>query len=83
MQELVKVGDISVETGGSYIVVMVKGAGNTGNVSAPVLHTLTVSNSVHMFWLLPQYVLMTIGEVMFSITVMDFSYSEVKTRFFY
>lgn len=40
------------------------------------LHTITDPNSVHMAWLLPQFVIMTMGEIMFSITIMDFSYAE-------
>lgn len=37
---------------------------------------VTEANSVHMLWLLPQYIIMTLGEVMFSITGLAFSYSQ-------
>lgn len=37
---------------------------------------LTPSNSIHMLWQLPQYLIMTLGEVMFSITGLAFSYSQ-------
>lgn len=37
---------------------------------------LTPANSMHMLWLLPQYIIMTLGEVMFSITGLAFSYSQ-------
>lgn len=33
-------------------------------------------NTVNMLWLLPQYIVMTAGEVMFSITGLSFSYEE-------
>jgi len=33
-------------------------------------------NSMNMLWLLPQYVIMTLGEVMFSITGLAFSYAQ-------
>jgi len=33
-------------------------------------------NSVHIFWLLPQYIVVTIGEILFSITSMEFAYSQ-------
>ena len=36
-------------------------------------------NCVHILWQIPQYVVLIIGEVMFYITAMDFSYSQVKT----
>ncbi|XP_033843347.1 solute carrier family 15 member 2 [Periophthalmus magnuspinnatus] len=34
------------------------------------------ANNVHVAWQIPQYVLMTAGEVMFSITGLEFSYSQ-------
>ena len=39
---------------------------------------LTQENSIHMFWLLPQYFVITVGEIMLSITGLEFSYSQVK-----
>ena len=38
--------------------------------------TVTEPNSIHMLWLIPQYVVMTAAEVMFSITGLQFSYSQ-------
>lgn len=35
------------------------------------------ANNVHIAWLIPQYALMTIGEILFSITGLEFSYSQV------
>lgn len=35
-----------------------------------------LANNVHVAWQIPQYVLMTAGEVMFSITGLEFSYSQ-------
>jgi dipeptide/tripeptide permease len=40
-------------------------------------HEITKPNSVHILLLLVQYIVMSIGEIMFSITIMDFSYAEV------
>lgn len=34
------------------------------------------ANSMHMLWLLPQYIIMTLGEVMYSVTGLAFSYAE-------
>lgn len=42
-----------------------------------VMHQITKANDVHMLLLIPQYIIMTMGEIMFSITIMDFSYAEV------
>ena len=33
-------------------------------------------NRVHIMWLLPQYVVVTVGEILFSITSMEFAYSQ-------
>lgn len=37
------------------------------------------ANNVHIAWQIPQYVLITAGEVMFSITGLEFSYSQVSS----
>jgi len=37
---------------------------------------LTKENSVHMLWLIPQFFVITVGEIMFSITALEFSYSQ-------
>ena len=42
-------------------------------------YILTKENSVHMLWLIPQYFVITVGEIMFSITGLEFSYSRVIT----
>lgn len=38
--------------------------------------TATEPNSVSMFWIIPQFVVMTLGEVMYSVTGLEFSYSQ-------
>jgi dipeptide/tripeptide permease len=42
------------------------------------LLTITQPNSIHMLWLVPQYFVMTMGEVMFSITGLEFSFTQVS-----
>ena len=42
---------------------------------------LTQENSIHMLWLLPQYFVITTGEIMLSITGLEFSYSQVFKMF--
>ncbi|XP_049546778.1 peptide transporter family 1-like isoform X1 [Anopheles darlingi] len=37
---------------------------------------VTDPNSVNMLWLIPQYVVMTLGEVMYSITGLEFSFTQ-------
>jgi solute carrier family 15 oligopeptide transporter 1 len=38
---------------------------------------VTPYSSVHMMWLLPQYFIITAGEVMFSVTGLQFSFTQV------
>lgn len=35
------------------------------------------ANNIHIAWQIPQYVLITAGEVMFSVTGLEFAYSQV------
>lgn len=39
------------------------------------------STSVHRLWQLPQYLVITAGEVMFSVTGLEFAYSQVGKSF--
>lgn len=62
---------------------MTQGAVNTliaREISAGNYETKNVviaePNSMHMLWLLPQYIIMTLGEVMYSVTGLAFSYAE-------
>jgi dipeptide/tripeptide permease len=36
-----------------------------------------------MLWLIPQYFVITVGEIMFSITGLEFSYSRVRNSSHY
>lgn len=46
----------------------------------PVVMEDVKANDVHIAWQIPQYVLMTMGEVLFSITGLEFSYSQVGEK---
>jgi len=67
-------GEISIKQGGVYHVLLAK------NPETSILgvsqYTLTVPNSIHILWLIPQYFVITVGEIMFSITGLEFSYSQ-------
>uniref|UniRef100_A0A7G3AMI3 Oligopeptide transporter 1 n=1 Tax=Lutzomyia longipalpis TaxID=7200 RepID=A0A7G3AMI3_LUTLO len=67
------IGEISVGTGGVYTYLLTKGENDVINLKEEIL---SPENSVHMLWQIPQYVVMTAGEVMFSVTGLEFSYSQ-------
>lgn len=46
------------------------------DVYEQTLHEIAPANSMNMLWLLPQYIVMTLGEVMFSVTGLSFSYAQ-------
>lgn len=68
-----KAGNIELKLGGVYTVILQE---ENPNVFKLNLHTITEPNSIHMSWIIPQYVVMTLGEVMYSVTGLEFSYSQ-------
>ena len=46
------------------------------NSHRSLTHVLTTANSIHILWLFPQYFVITVGEIMFSVTGLEFSYSQ-------
>ncbi|GFV50141.1 solute carrier family 15 member 2 [Trichonephila clavipes] len=68
------VGKFDVGTGGCYTVfILQREAWNVRVMES----TMTVQpNSIHRLWQIPQSIVITAGEVMFSITGLDFSYSQ-------
>ncbi|GFU03394.1 solute carrier family 15 member 2 [Nephila pilipes] len=65
---------IKVSPGGSYIVYVLQKA--SMNISQYQTMVTVSPNRVHLLWQLPQYIVMTAGEVMFSVTGLEFSYSQ-------
>ncbi|KAM8854845.1 solute carrier family 15 member 2 [Spinachia spinachia] len=65
-----------LDFGASYTVVLTEEAGKV------VAHKMedVEANNVHIAWQIPQYVLLTMGEVMFSITGLEFSYSQAPAN---
>jgi len=49
---------------------------NTQNITRTAFETITKENNVQILWLIPQFAIMTAGEIMFSITTMQFSFTQ-------
>lgn len=64
--------DVPLKLGGVYTVV---GSiiGNERNVN---IITVANPNSMHILWLVPQIVIITISEVMFSVTGLEFAFTQ-------
>ena len=67
--------DISMKQGGCYLALISQ---TSDEIKANVL-TITNPNSVHILWLIPQYIVITAGEIMFSITGLEFSFTQAPS----
>ena len=67
-----KIGEVELISGGVYNIVI---GGNATNIELKT-HVITTPNTVHVLWQIPQAVVMTAGEVMFSVTGLEFAYSQ-------
>ncbi|XP_026462789.1 solute carrier family 15 member 2-like [Ctenocephalides felis] len=63
-----KVTKLDLDPGGVYLVTLVNSTARVFVVTEP--------NSVHVFWMLPQAVVLILGEIYFSITYDQFIYTE-------
>jgi dipeptide/tripeptide permease len=77
----VELTSINLETGGSYIVSLsrnltfqkIKIEKDSLIVN---IYTLTEPNAVSMLWLLPQYIVMSIAEVLLEVSLTGFAYDQ-------
>ncbi|XP_058128607.1 peptide transporter family 1-like [Anopheles ziemanni] len=63
----------TMRLGGVYAFI-VTDVDNNRRIVEPII--VTEPNSINMLWLIPQYVVMTLGEVMYSITGLEFSFTQ-------
>lgn len=62
--------DIFAQMGAAHVLILDQG------VSEGQIHTIVRPNSVHILWQLPQMFIICLGEIMLSITGLEFSYSQ-------
>uniref|UniRef100_A0A914VRC6 Uncharacterized protein n=1 Tax=Plectus sambesii TaxID=2011161 RepID=A0A914VRC6_9BILA len=61
--------------GGIYSMTVSTAGKNSTNVNAN-FHTIVPANHISILWQIPQYVVITAAEILFSITGLEFSYSQ-------
>ncbi|XP_017472600.1 PREDICTED: peptide transporter family 1-like [Rhagoletis zephyria] len=69
----VEIVSIYLKVGGIYTILI--NEDSSGQYRNNVI-VVTEPNSMSIFWLIPQYVIMTLGEVMFSVTGLEFTYAQ-------
>uniref|UniRef100_A0A8B9ZGK5 Solute carrier family 15 member 1 n=1 Tax=Anas platyrhynchos TaxID=8839 RepID=A0A8B9ZGK5_ANAPL len=67
----------SLGFGGAYTIIINE---CSGNVAALNYSQDIPPNTVHMAWQIPQYFILTCGEVVFSVTGLEFSYSQAPSN---
>jgi len=67
-----EIGNATFKQGGNYNL-LISGVDTMDKVK---IHQVTPENTFSMFWQLPQYIIMTAGEVLFSITTMEFCFTQ-------
>ncbi|XP_036338588.1 peptide transporter family 1-like [Rhagoletis pomonella] len=68
-----QITSINTKSGGVYALLV---QGNTIDGFNSKLHAIAQSNRIHIMWQLPQIIVMTAAEIMFSITGLEFSYTQ-------
>lgn len=73
-----QLGEIEVKIGGVYNFLVQQDLTDpdSNEVYTVTLYQVTPPNSVHMLWLIPQYFILTASEIMFSITGLEFSFTQ-------
>jgi len=71
--------EMKFDIGGTYVVIIQRSLTGTEEVKAWNF-LVTTPNEVHMLWLIPQFFVMTIGEVLMSVTGLQFSFTQAPAR---
>lgn len=56
----------------------INGESSQGEELKGEIYTDVYHNDVNIFWMIPQYFIITLGEVFLSVTGLEFSYSQVS-----
>ncbi|KAL0280097.1 UNVERIFIED_CONTAM: hypothetical protein PYX00_001487 [Menopon gallinae] len=65
--------EIILELGGVYSLVLRE---YNAEITFGKLYAMTPPNTIHMFWIIPQYIFLSVAEVMFAISGLEFSFTQ-------
>ncbi|CAK1588288.1 unnamed protein product [Parnassius mnemosyne] len=71
--ELSGSGEGFVRAGGVYVLCVRE---RLGRLDAAVLHAPNPPNELHLAWIVPQYLLVSIAEIMFAVSGLEFSFTQ-------
>jgi len=70
---------VQVKAGGCYVVVLQRSLNESTDSNYAWTFQVTPENSIHILWLIPQYFVMTMGEVLMSVTGLQFSFTQAPS----
>ncbi|XP_059059832.1 solute carrier family 15 member 1-like isoform X2 [Achroia grisella] len=72
--ELFGSGEGFLRAGGVYVLCLRE---RLGRLDAAVLHAPNPPNELHLAWIIPQYLLVSVAEIMFAVSGLEFSFTQV------
>jgi len=73
-------GTVQFKTGGCYVVVLQSSLNGYTDASNILNFQVTAENGIHMLWQIPQYFLITVAEILVSVTGLQFSFTQAPLR---
>lgn len=67
-------GEGFLRSGGVYVLVLRE---RLGRLDTAVLHVPNAPNELNLIWIIPQYILISIAEIMFAVSGLEFSFIQV------
>lgn len=69
-----------MRAGGVYVLCVRE---RLGRLDAAVLHAPNPPNELNLAWIVPQYVLVSMAEIMFAVSGLEFSFTQVSIDIHY
>ncbi|KAG6442853.1 hypothetical protein O3G_MSEX002534 [Manduca sexta] len=66
-------GEGYLRTGGVYVLCLRE---RLGRLDAAILHAPNPPNELHLAWIVPQYLLVSVAEIMFAVSGLEFSFTQ-------